>query len=173
MNVLNQYYQGSGFQYVLQDVDWTVNYNWSHNGDQTAMKTALRKGDYRSLNLYFITDIGQGNTGYCYYPVSNAGDGTYNFINDGCIMSAWTAPGQVSPGGYTTFSTGRITVHEVGHWNYLIHTFDGYSCSGPGDYVDDTPQESQQSSGCPQGRDSCPNNPGLDPIYNHMDYSDE
>ena len=41
----------------------------------------------------------------------------------------------------------------------------------PGDYVDDTPQESVSTSGCPRGKDSCPGIKGLDPINNFMDYS--
>lgn len=37
--------------------------------------------------------------------------------------------------------------------------------------MNDTPQESMSTSGCPSGKDSCPNDPGLDPINNYMDYS--
>lgn len=172
MDVLNQYYQGSGFQFTLQDVDWTINRNWAYNGSEYAMKQALRKGDYRSLNLYYISDLGGGNTGYCYYP-TNAPRNSNEFIRDGCIMSAWTAPGGVSPSGSRVFSTGRITVHEVGHWSNLVHTFGVYnSCSGDGDYVDDTPDEYGPASGCDYGRDTCSSS-GVDPIHNHMDYSYE
>ena len=43
----------------------------------------------------------------------------------------------------------------------------------PGDFVDDTPPQKSPSSGCPEGNDTCPRQPGLDPIHNYMDYSDD
>ena len=43
----------------------------------------------------------------------------------------------------------------------------------PGDYVDDTPQQSQSTTGCPSGKDSCPSDPGADAISNYMDYSSD
>ncbi|CEJ81224.1 hypothetical protein VHEMI01366 [[Torrubiella] hemipterigena] len=172
IGILNQYFQGTGFQFTLKNTDWTVNRNWAYNYDEYGMKKTLRKGDYRTLNLYYISDIGGGNTGFCKYPVSTY-YGSDDFIYDGCVMSAWTAPGGVSPSGSTIYSTGKITVHEVGHWSNLIHTFDGEDCNGNGDYVDDTPAEASAAYGCQTNRDSCPNQPGLDPVYNHMDYSDD
>lgn len=53
----------------------------------------------------------------------------------------------------------------------LLHTFEGYTCSGSGDLIDDTPTESEATEGCPTGKDSCPNHPGADPVNNYMDYS--
>jgi hypothetical protein len=54
----------------------------------------------------------------------------------------------------------------------LLHTFEG-GCKGSGDYIDDTPAQAGPTLGCPVGRDSCPKQPGLDPIHNYMDYSFE
>jgi hypothetical protein len=58
----------------------------------------------------------------------------------------------------------------------LLHTFEGYSCDGPGDYIDDTPVESTATDGCPVDpkKRSCPDKQGQgesDPIHNYMDYS--
>ena len=186
MNVLNQYFRGTGFQYKLVDVDWTVDSNWAAAYDEYNMKRYLRKGDYRTLNLYFLGSYFE-HSGYCNYPLKT-GQGSDAFYYDGCIIGAWASPG----GSNSAFSTGRIAVHEVGHWNGLVHTFgEQNSCTGNGDFVADTPAQYGPSSGCPSSRDSCPNQPGYDPyvlisaevlsrllttdprIHNHMDYTDE
>lgn len=135
----------------------TVDANWANegNGQEMAMKAALRQGSYQAMNFY-IVDVLPSASGYCYYPTS-ATEGSDAFVRDGCTLAK--------------DAIGLIGTHEAGHWFGLAHTFDGDNCDGPGDYVDDTPAQSGPSSGCPDGRDSCPNHPGLDPIHNYMDYT--
>ncbi len=61
--------------------------------------------------------------------------------------------------------------HEVGHSLGLLHTFN-YGCGSAhhGDYVDDTPTHAGANWGCVEGTDSCPDDPGLDPVDNLMNY---
>lgn len=62
---------------------------------------------------------------------------------------------------------------EVGHWFGLLHTFAGRACDSFNDFVGDTPAQAGGSTGCPVGRNSCPDVEGLDPIHNFMDYSSD
>ena len=79
------------------------------------------------------------------------------------------------PGASPTFAgrydLGFTLVHEAGHWFNLEHTFFG-GCNAKGDFVDDTPPMRVPTRGCPEGKDTCLE-PGLDPIHNYMDYSDD
>jgi pappalysin-1 len=67
IDVLNENYEGTGFQFNLVNVSYTRNNNWQVVTDGTTaeyeMKSTLRKGDYTALNLYFGT-IGNGILGY-------------------------------------------------------------------------------------------------------------
>ena len=94
-----------------------------------------------------------------------------DYATDGCNVLAASMP--QSPVSAYGYDEGKTAVHEVGHWFGLLHPFQDNTCStsDPGDYIADTPQESVSTSGCPSGKDSCPGDPGLDPIHNYMDYS--
>ncbi|EFQ31142.1 metalloprotease [Colletotrichum graminicola] len=162
--VMNEDFAPHGISFNLVQTTRTINPTWARDGDELAMKRSLRKGDYGALNLYFLRDIG-GAFGYCYFPTT-ASPGSASYIRDGCTILSSTVPG----GSSTNYNLGRTVTHEVGHWFGLYHTFQG-GCTGSGDSIADTPAQSSPSSGCPVGRDSCPNQPGVDPIHNYMDYS--
>jgi hypothetical protein len=155
----------TGFQFDLAGVTRTDNGAWysakiGTNGER-AFKQALRRGGAETLNVY--VNAGGGALGYAYYP----GDYRERPYVDGIVLDWETLPG--GPFG-TNFSLGKTLTHEAGHWLNLAHTFDK-GCSNYGDHVDDTPAQKSPTSGCPIGRDSCTNDPGLDPIHNYMDYS--
>lgn len=206
LNVLNKDYNPYGIRYILAGITRTTNDSWAANQDDLAMKRRLRTGSYSALNIYFQTrlqatkntpgnsPIGTILLGYCALPVSGVAASTKkeSYIADGCNILSRTLPGQDLP----NYNLGGTTVHEVGHWNGLLHTFQDYTCDPTdfGDYVADTPQQSIPTTGCPPDgvKDSCPNsgvsktaagqaaNPvgpsgfsGADAIHNLMDYSSD
>lgn len=163
--VLNTAYAPHGISFTQAGVDWTVNSNYANDKAELAMKKALRKGTYADLNVYFTP--GTQYLGYAYFPQAVT-SGSNNFYLDGVVIRSSTVPGGSEP----LYNLGHTATHEIGHWLGLYHTFQG-GCTGSGDYVSDTPAEASESFGCATTRDSCPSQPGLDPVTNYMDYSDE
>jgi hypothetical protein len=185
LDVLNDAYQVHGFSFRLMGTTRTANSNWYSAGissrAQNEMKAALRVGDQSTLNVYFSS--AGGALGYATFPEDYA----FNPTDDGVVIANGSVPG----GAATSYNDGKTLVHEVGHWFGLYHTFqtgDGIfplfsfflslfglrnGCNTSGDEVDDTPAQRTRTAGCPDSKDSCPNQSGLDPINNFMDYSDD
>ncbi|MFI5779299.1 zinc metalloprotease [Nocardia sp. NPDC051570] len=173
MKVLNTAFTGTGLQFRLAGIDRSISADWFTNADpgtpqQRNMKATLRKGGAADLNLYTVkggkTVEGIQTLGWSTFPSAfqqNPGD-------DGVVIAVDTLPG----GSLAPHNQGINAVHEVGHWVGLYNTFQG-GCEPPGDYVDDTPAEATPASSCPEGRNSCPDRPGKDPIHNYMDATDD
>jgi hypothetical protein len=96
-----------------------------------------------------------------------------NFVdpNDDGIVCHYN---HVGNSGFSPYDLGRSIVHDMGHWFGLKHIWgdDGGTCEGT-DFMADTPNQSNWSSGCPEFplTDACsPASPGV--MYmNYMDYS--
>jgi hypothetical protein len=166
IQVLNQAYAGTGFSFTHAGTDRTTNRRWYtgcyNSGTERKMKQALAIDPANNLNMYSCSPSG-GILGYAYFPNSFP-ESDYRH---GVVLLDQSLPG----GSASPYNLGDTATHEVGHYLGLYHTFQG-GCTGQGDYIDDTPAEASAAFGCPAGRDTC-SSPGLDPIYNFMDYTDD
>src|SRR3990172_5991130 len=174
--VLNAAYAPWGWSFSLQPVTRTTNSDWFNNAcngtaQEAAMKGALRQGTADDLNLY--TTGACGYLGWATFPSDYAKGPSYA-IDDGVVLLHSSLPG----GSAVPYDEGDTATHEIGHWMGLYHTFQ-YSCtekncSTGGDLVCDTPaeQDGRRKFDC-TNRDTCRILPGVDPIHNFMDYTDD
>jgi hypothetical protein len=163
IDVLNDAYDNLTFE--LGSVDFTDNQAWfnmtSGSNAEYQAKSTLQADPYEFLNLY--TTSGGGLLGWATFPWSLDA----NPELDGVVVAY-----DSFPGGSPPYDEGDTATHEVGHWCGLYHTFQG-GCKPPNDRVSDTPAERSPTYGCPSQRNTCPIQPGNDPIENFMDYTDD
>jgi Pregnancy-associated plasma protein-A len=186
IEVLNDSFSGAtggadtGFRFELASIDRTTKASWfklfyvqggpprlfrgSHKEIQ--VKQALHEGGPETLNVY-TGALGKFLLGWAWFPSDFVGDGAIPRFYDGVVIDYRTMPGA----DFGPYDEGDTLVHEVGHWLEVFHTFQN-ACEAPGDFVADTPFEASPAFGCPEGRDTC-TQPGLDPVQNFMDYTDD
>jgi hypothetical protein len=95
--------------------------------------------------------------GYAQFPQSDILDGlenaSTNRLTDGVVI-AYDVFGSSDDGSFSLdpkYNKGRTATHEVGHFLGLRHISgdDDGECGNSGDYVDDTPDQANQTYNCP------------------------
>ncbi len=158
------------YRFVLKKINYRKRDGWHHaflNGPRDQrMKRKLHRGDARTLNLYINGGGPRGEPvlGWSRFPWQYAAKP----YMDGVSVNMAALRG----GKATGYNLGDTVVHETGHWLGLFHTFEG-GCGETGDLVADTPAEAEPSFFCETKRDTCAEDPGLDPVHNFMDYSQD
>jgi hypothetical protein len=137
--------------------------------DNSVKYTSLGGADAWDHNRFFnvwITDLSGNYLGYSTFPGSGPA------AEDGVVINHIGLPGGQAP-----YNVGRTLTHETGHYFFLYHIWgdDNGACTGT-DYIDDTPNQGNFTSGCPGGAvrtDNCTTTaPGI--MYeNFMDYTDD
>lgn len=164
----------TGIRFSLQGVYVYKNDAWfkgcgTAKGEK-AMKSATAKDPARYINVW----ICYMKNWYGYAAFGN--DYPENSYFHGVVLNylALTKVDGYKP--YDDANEGGTLLHEVGHFFGLEHTFKG-RCSTVGDGMSDTPAEYSAAFGplCTKNppRDTCPRQPGVDPVKNYMDYTDD
>lgn len=168
IGALNSAFSGTGWSFNLPagNVNRTSNASWYYGcygpaGD--AMKNALRQGTADDLNIYTCRPS-NGILGYATFP---SGYGSQPGL-DGVVLLDESLPG----GSAAPYDLGDTGSHEVGHWMGLYHTFQG-GCNRNNDLVSDTPAHLVNYDCVPSDTCTGTRYPGVDPIHNFMNYTDD
>ena len=168
MDYLSEYYADHHISFSLDSINRVINDDWfvgwsTQNQDVQGMQQ-ISYDPFHFLNIYTARLNEPGSNyivgGYTYFPTQMA---------EGSYQQGFTLDYRSLPGG--AYNWGKAAVHEAGHYFGLYHTFQT-DCNAPDDAVEDTPRNhSDNLYSCNPNLDSCPDDPGNDPVYNHMSYS--
>ena len=155
---------------ISTGIDRVVTKQASFSNTTDGVKHASLGGrDIWDGNRYYnvwVTTLSNGIVGYGTFPDDNQPE------EQGVVIDYRSLPG----GSFTGFNTGKTLTHETGHYFNLYHIWgdDNGACTGS-DFVDDTPNQANSTSGCFTGirTDNCTTGGNGIMYENYMDYSND
>lgn len=157
----------SKIAFSLDEVKYYDNAAW-YSKCQKHESTFAEHGVDPTKYVNVFTCEGDGLLGWAYLPGNFPENYKQNLV---CV-----AAGSLPQGDIQTYNKGDTLTHEIGHFFGLYHTFNqgGTPCTeGGDDGVSDTPFEASPGYECNMDRDTCPSDPGTDPLWSYMDYTDD
>jgi len=152
--------------------------SWSMS-DENALKAISYWPAEDYLNIW-VTDLSGTLLGYAQFPEASTLSGLdgadNNRLTDGVVVD-YTTFGSADDGSFSvidpTFNKGRTATHEIGHYLGLRHIWgdDNGACGGNGDYVADTPDQSNSTNGCPSHPQTTCSVHKM--FQNYMDYTND
>ena len=147
-------------------------------GDNYELKSLSLWPPEDYLNIW-VTDLSRSYLGYAQFPTTDMVNGletaSESRFTDGVVIDykAFGSVDKYPPSNVSSsYNLGRTATHEVGHYFGLRHIWgdDRGACSAS-DYIDDTPNQGDQTNGCPSSNpESCSS---TDMIQNYMDYTND
>jgi hypothetical protein len=127
----------------------------------------------RYLNIW-VTALTNNYIGYAEFPTGDFNGLDFDETNaatDGVIIDHTVFGKRTGTASFGSYSYGRTTTHEIGHWFGLIHTWGDAFCGT--DYCEDTPSVSgpNNTNLCVAQPSRCDRVSRLPMIENYLDYT--
>jgi hypothetical protein len=155
------------------------------NGGRTSWSVS-QENEFKALSYWpaedylniWVLNLSGGFIGYAQFPVSDM-PGLEEYqdglaTTDGVVID-YKAFGSVDYGSFDldpSYNKGRTLTHELGHFFGLRHIWGDQLCGT--DYVDDTPEQRNETIGCPTHPSATTCTTTLNKMFqNYLDYTDD
>ncbi|MFI6095070.1 M43 family zinc metalloprotease [Lentzea sp. NPDC051213] len=158
------------FRFLLKGIRYVEHAGWYETDEAKweagdFMRT-LRVGDAGTLNVVGPEPGPHAGTSTGTLPEYYQADPQRDLV----IMDHNSLSADLSVPGPALDDYANVFVHEIGHWLGLHHTFEGGCAGEQDDHVSDTPRHLEHWEWPLNESDTCPEQPGKDPIHNFMAY---